>query len=76
MLRKRCYAELALAVLSMCLGVLTVVWPDWIEGLTDLEPDAHDGSAEWLIALGLGLVAATCFALARRDYRRALPTRG
>jgi hypothetical protein len=75
MLRKRFHAELALAVLSTCLGVLTLVWPDWIEGLTGLDPDAHDGSAEWLIALGLGLVAAVCSALARRDYR-AQPMHG
>jgi hypothetical protein len=28
--------------------VLTIFWPDWIEGLTGYDPDQHDGIVEWL----------------------------
>jgi hypothetical protein len=51
--------------------VLTIIWPDWIEALTRLNPDARSGFAEWLIVAGLGLVAAMCAVLARRGYLRA-----
>jgi predicted naringenin-chalcone synthase len=71
--RKRCHVETSLAILAACLGVLTVSWPDWIEALTGLDPDAHNGCAEWLIVAGLGLVAAVCAVLARREYLRARP---
>jgi hypothetical protein len=69
--RKRFYTEMSLAIAAACLGVLTIFWPDWIEALTGLNPDAHNGSAEWLIVAGLGLVAAACAFLARRQYLRA-----
>jgi len=69
--RKRFYAEMGLATLAASLGVLTIWWRDWIEALTGLDPDAHSGSAEWLIVAGLSLVAAACALLARREYRRA-----
>jgi hypothetical protein len=42
--RKRCYTETSLAILAASLGVLTIFWHDWIEALTGLDPDAHNGS--------------------------------
>jgi hypothetical protein len=69
-LRTRFYTETALAVLVTGLGVLTTLWRDWIEALTGLDPDAHDGRAEWLVVTGLLLVAALSALLARREYRR------
>jgi hypothetical protein len=66
--RKRFYAETGLAVLATSLGVLTIWWHDWIEALTGLDADAHNGSAEWLIVAGLFLVAASSAVLARREY--------
>jgi ABC-type thiamin/hydroxymethylpyrimidine transport system permease subunit len=69
-LRMRLRIEVVLAVISAALCVLTLVFPEWIEELTGLEPDAGSGALEWIIA-GIFLVAAVVAAvLARRDYRR------
>jgi ABC-type thiamin/hydroxymethylpyrimidine transport system permease subunit len=69
-LRARVRIEVVLAVISAALCVLTLVFPEWIEELTGLEPDAGSGALEWLVA-GVFLVAAVVAAvLARRDYRR------
>lgn len=69
-LRARVRIEMVLAVISAALCVLTLVFPEWIEELTGLEPDAGSGALEWLVA-GVFLVAAVVTAvLARRDYRR------
>ena len=69
-LRRRLRIEVVLAVISAMLCVLTLVFPEWIEELTGLEPDAGSGALEWIIA-GIFLAAATGSAiLARRDYRR------
>ena len=69
--RRRFYAETGLATLAASLGLLTIWWRDWIEALTGLDPDAHNGSAEWFIVAGLSLVAAAFALLARREYLRA-----
>jgi hypothetical protein len=69
-LRVRLRIEVVLAVISAALCVLTLVFPEWIEELTGLEPDAGSGALEWTIA-GVFLVAAVVSAvLGRRDYRR------
>jgi hypothetical protein len=69
-LRRRLRIEVVLAVISAALCVLTLVLPEWIEGLTGLEPDAGSGALEWIIA-GVFLVAAVVSTvLARRDYKR------
>jgi hypothetical protein len=52
-----------------------MVFPQWIEELTGLEPDAGSGALEWIIA-GVFLVAAVVSALlARRDHRRLVADR-
>jgi ABC-type thiamin/hydroxymethylpyrimidine transport system permease subunit len=69
-IRRRLHVEVVLAGISIALGVLTLVFPEWIEELTGLEPDAGSGALEWIIA-GVFLVGAVVAAvLARRDYRR------
>lgn len=68
--RKRFYAETGLAVLASGIGALTLVWRDWIEVLTGLDPDAHNGSAEVLVVTGLFLAAAAGALLARREHLR------
>jgi ABC-type thiamin/hydroxymethylpyrimidine transport system permease subunit len=69
-LRTRLSIEVVLAVISAALCVLTLVFPEWIEELTGLEPDAGSGALESIIA-GVFLVAAVVSSvLARRDYRR------
>ena len=69
-LRRRHRLEVVLAVICAALSVLTLVFPDWIERVTGLEPDAGSGALEWAIA-GVFLVAAVVSTLlARRDHRR------
>ena len=52
-MRARWRVEAVTAALFAVITVVTVLWPDWIEGLTTLEPDAGSGSAEW-VGAGLG----------------------
>lgn len=69
--RARFWMELGLAALSTVSLVLTLVWAEWIELLTGLDPDKGSGSAEWAIA-GASATAAIAFAqLTRRERHRA-----
>jgi hypothetical protein len=71
-LRPIFWPESVLACIAGVAAVLTAVWPDWIEGATGLQPDAHSGSLEWILAMGCGLAALLLGALARREWRRAM----
>jgi hypothetical protein len=62
--------ETGIALLSGALGLLTVFWHDWIEGLTGWDPDHHNGSVEWLIVVVLLAVAVVMGLAARRDWRQ------
>ena len=65
-----------MALLFGGLCVLTMVWPDWIEGVFGVDPDHHTGSLEWMIVVALGLAAATSAMLARWQWRRAAAASG
>lgn len=71
-LRKRFYVETVLASLAGVLGIVTVFSREWIEVLTGFEPDGGDGSAEWLLVVGLLVAAAVLGGAARVEWRRAL----
>jgi hypothetical protein len=62
--------ETGAALLAGSLGLLTVFWRDWIEGLTGWDPDHHNGGVEWLIVAVLLTVAVAMGLMARRDWRR------
>lgn len=66
----RVWVEASLAVLTGLLGILTVLWRDWIEGLTGWNPDHHSGAIEIGLITALLAVSVTCGAAARRTYRR------
>jgi hypothetical protein len=51
------------------LGILTIFWHDWIEVMIGWDPDHHDGSAEWILVVGLLAVAITAGLSARRHWR-------
>jgi hypothetical protein len=70
--KTRVYTETALALVAGLLGVVTIFWRDWIEALTGWDPDQHNGSAEWLIVVGLLAVAVAAGAVARRHWRMRL----
>jgi hypothetical protein len=58
-------------VISAALLVLTLAWPQWIEGIFDAEPDSGDGAFELMIVIGLAVVAAAFSADAIVAWRRA-----
>jgi hypothetical protein len=59
-----------LAGVSAALLVLILVFPEWIEAATGLEPDAGSGRLELVVAVGFLILALVSAALARRDRRR------
>lgn len=67
--------ETTLAAVSGVLGVVTLFWRDWLE-VTGWDPDHHNGSAEWIIAVALIAAAIALGAMARREHRRGLSVVG
>jgi hypothetical protein len=63
--------ERALSILFGAAALLTIAWPDWIEGVFfSVDPDGHSGGAEWLLVGVLGLGAALLGIAARREQRQ------
>jgi hypothetical protein len=69
-LRTRVRLEVALACLSAGLFAVTLAYPEWIEALTSLDPDAGSGALELLVSAALVGVAVVLALLARRDRRK------
>ena len=69
-LRRRILLQTVLAATGFVLALLTIVWPEWIEELFGVEPDAGSGALEWIIALGLLGAAAVLALFARRGRQR------
>jgi hypothetical protein len=65
------WAEAILATFTAFLAVLTLVWRDWIEGVSGFDPDHHNGSFEWELVVVCGLLTLTFGVLAQREWRRA-----
>lgn len=57
------------ALLSGLLGLLTLVWRDWLEAL-GWDPDSGNGTVEWVAVLALLLVAVGLGASAGLEWRR------
>lgn len=70
-LRFRFWVEAALALASVGLLLLTVLWRDWIEALTGLDPDQHSGALEWLVVVVMVAAALTFTQLARLEWRKS-----
>jgi hypothetical protein len=73
--RRRFWVELAFAIVSVFLVLLTLVWRDWIEEVFGVDPDGGNGSLEWLIAVAFVAAAIAFCAGARREWRRTIPRR-
>ena len=69
--RTRIRVESAIALLAAFLGVLTVVWKDWIEAVFRVDPDGHSGAAEVGVVLGLFALALLLGAVAGFERQRA-----
>jgi hypothetical protein len=65
------WLEAALAAVSAFLGVLTLVWHDWIEGTFGYGPDHGNGSFEWELVIVCCALTVLFSVLARRQWRRA-----
>jgi hypothetical protein len=71
-LRRRFWAEIAMALASSSLLILTLAWKDWIEIVFRVDPDHRNGGLEWLIVVVALAATATFTALARYEWRRRL----
>lgn len=64
--------EIILSALFAVMAILTAVWPDWIEEVFGVAPDAGSGALEWSIAAGLAVLALASGAYARHIYMAAV----
>jgi hypothetical protein len=62
--------EIALAVAAGVMGLLAIVWPEWIELVFGIDPDGGSGALEWGLAAILFTLAVTAGAMAARGARR------
>lgn len=67
-LRRRFWIEAALAGVTGCLFVLTLVFQEWIEVVFGVEPDGGNGTIEWLVSSGFLLVTIVTIIVARVEY--------
>jgi hypothetical protein len=70
---KAFWIESVLGSVTTFLALLTLVWPDWIEGIFGVDPDHGNGSFEWAIVAGCFAVTIASAVLAGREWRRAAP---
>jgi hypothetical protein len=73
--RARFWVESTLAALAFGLGVVTLIWRDWIEMVFGVDPDRDSGVVEWAIVGTLLATALVSALLARTEWRKrhALP---
>ena len=69
-LRRRFWVEAVHAGTSALLLLLTLISREWIELIFGVDPDRGSGAAEWLIVAFVAVLAFTCSALARIEWRR------
>jgi hypothetical protein len=69
--RRRFWLELALAIVSIGLLVVTLLWHDWIEVVFGVEPDGGSGTSELAILLAWLAMALTSSCGAALEWRRA-----
>jgi hypothetical protein len=68
MSRRRRLGEPIAAFALAAVAVLTIVWPEWIEGIFGLDPDAGSGAAEAVVVMACALGAG---AFGARSSRRS-----
>jgi hypothetical protein len=69
--RRRFWIEGGLACACGLLASVTLVWREWIEALTGLDPDHGNGSVEWTMVAVLWIAALLIGGAARREWRRS-----
>ena len=71
--RVRFWIESFIAGASLILGLVTLLWRDWIEFVFGFDPDNHSGALEWVVVAGLLVVAAAMGTVARSEWRQLPP---
>jgi hypothetical protein len=66
----RFWVALAVGTASLIMMAATSLWPQWIEAVLGLAPDADSGETEWGLTVGLCILAAVMFIAARLERRR------
>jgi hypothetical protein len=69
--RKRFWIVASVGSIFVLLFVATLVWPNWLELVFQVDPDYGNGTIECIIVALSALAASTCFVLARMEWRRA-----
>jgi hypothetical protein len=69
--RRRFWPELGSAIAAGGIFLLTLVWRDWIELVTGVDPDHRSGSLEWFIVASTGVLALALAITARWEWRRS-----
>ena len=72
--RVRFWVEVALAVSTAALLLLTLISREWIEEIFGVEPDAGSGALEWALVVVLGAATVIFSLLARKELRRPAVT--
>jgi hypothetical protein len=75
-LRTRFYFEAILGTAALGLLVVTLLWNDWIELVFKVDPDAGNGSLEYVVCFALLAATAVTWFLARAEWRRARVPQG
>jgi DMSO/TMAO reductase YedYZ heme-binding membrane subunit len=70
-LRHRFWLESVLGSTACILALVTLFWHDWIEAVFGVDPDKHNGTAEWLVVTVLLIVTVMLAITARLEWRRA-----
>ena len=68
--RTRFWVESILAIVTAAMFIVTLVSRDWIEEVFGVEPDAGNGSLEWLLVAVLLAISVLAFLAARVEWRR------
>jgi hypothetical protein len=75
-MRTRFWIEISATVTFGALAILTLIVQDWIEVVFGIDPDAHNGTAEWLIVVLLGAGVIVSALLAGNEWRRTSTVAG
>jgi hypothetical protein len=70
-LRFRFWVLVGLSGSSAFVALMSLVSREWIEAVTGVDPDHHNGSLEWLIVALLLAAACALGTRARSEWRRA-----
>ncbi len=68
--RRAFWIEVAGAVISSALFLLTLLSQEWIEVVFGVDPDHGNGSLEWVLVVSSALLTITLVVLARLEWRK------